>query len=130
MGRRDSERIRMACTRYMSSIQSDDKLIPQLLDVFDHASSAEFARGAGRITAVAKEKDISHLRRIYGRVNGKIRLSVKVIPERVITRNPGLWPKRDLVLSVPVYPNESEFEFFLDSAIGTWTSGTKKTSSR
>lgn len=67
--------------------------------------------------SVATEEDIPHLRKIYGQVGGEMRSAVKVALDRTISRFPELLPKRDLILSVPVYPNETEFEKFLDGAI-------------
>lgn len=116
MREKDCERVRMACIGYLGTIRDDDELIPELFDVMDHSSGAEFIRAATRMAAVAREEDVPHLRRIYGQVGGEMRSAVRVILDRVISRNPGLQPKRDLILSVPVYPNEGEFESFLDSA--------------
>lgn len=117
MRRTDSERVRLACMGYLSVIQSDDELIPQLFDIMDHSSGAEFLRAANRMASIAREEDVPHLRRIYGQVGGEMRSAVKVVLDRVIARNPSLQPKRDLILSIPVYPNESEFEAFLDKAV-------------
>lgn len=117
MRRRDSERVRLACMGYLSVIQSDDELIPQLFDIMDHSSGSEFLRAANRMASVAREEDVPHLRRIYGQVGGEMRSAVKVVLDRVIARNPSLQPKRDLILSIPVYPNENEFEAFLDKAV-------------
>ena len=117
MRQRDAERVRLACMGYLSAIEGDDALIPQLFDVMDHTSGTEFMRAANRMASVAREEDVPHLRRIYGQVGGEMRSAVRVVLDRVIARNPSLQPKRDLILSVPVYPNESEFERFLDSSI-------------
>lgn len=117
MSRRDSERVRMACIGYLSAIEADDSLIPQLFDVMDHSSGAEFLKAANRMGSVAREEDVPHLRRIYGQVGGEMRSAVRVALDRTVARHPSLQPKRDLILSVPVYPDESAFERFLDSAI-------------
>lgn len=117
MRQRDSERVRMACMGYLSTIQGDDELIPQLFDIMDHESGTEFMRAANRMASVAREEDVSHLRRIYGQVGGEMRSAVKVVLDRVISRNPSLESKRDLIMSVPVYPDENAFEAFLDKAI-------------
>lgn len=117
MRQKDSERVRLACIGYLSTIQGDDELIPQLFDVMDHSSGNEFMKAAARMASVAREEDVPHLRRIYGQVGGEMRSAVRVALDRVISRNPSLQPKRDLILSVPVYPNEGEFERFLDSSI-------------
>ena len=102
---------------YLSALQSDDELIPQLFDVMDHTNGSEFMRAANRMASVAREEDVPHLRRIYGQVGGEMRSAVRVVLDRVISRNPSLQSKRDLILSVPVYPNEGEFEAFLDRSI-------------
>lgn len=117
MRQRDSERVRLACMGYLSALQSDDEFIPQLFDVMDHTNGSEFMRAANRMASVAREEDVPHLRRIYGQVGGEMRSAVRVVLDRVISRNPSLQSKRDLILSVPVYPNEGEFEAFLDRSI-------------
>ena len=116
MRQRDSERVRLACMGYLSAIQGDDDLIPQLFDIMDHCSGNEFMRAANRMASVARVEDLPHLRRIYGQVGGEMRSAVRVVLDRLISRNPSLLPKRDLILSVPVYPNEGEFERFLDAS--------------
>lgn len=116
MSRRDSEKVRMACMGYLSAIEADDNLIPQLFDVMDHSSGAEFLKAAARMGSIAREEDVPHLRRIYGQVGGEMRSAVRVALDRTVARHPSLQPKRDLILSVPVYPDESAFERFLDSA--------------
>ena len=46
-----------------------------------------------------------------------MRDETRIILERIIARNPELSRKRDLILSVPVYPDEDAFERFLDTSI-------------
>ena len=116
MRQKDSERVRLACIGYLTSMQEDDELIPQLFDVLEHRNGQEFRKAAMRMASVAREDDIPHLRRIYGQVAGEMRSDIKVVLDRVISRNPHLQSKRELILSVPVYPDEAEFERFLDSA--------------
>ena len=116
MQRSDCEKVRMACIGYLTAIQEDDELIPQLFDILDHREGPEFRKAASRMASVARKEDIPHLRTIYGQVRGEMRSDIKVVLDRVISRNPDLVPKRDLILSVPVYPDEIAFEKFLDSA--------------
>lgn len=113
----DSEKVRMACLAYISAIEDDDKLIPELFDVLDHNNGSEFHRAAVKLASIAREDDISHIRKIYGQVNGDMRTDMKIVLERIISRNPSLVAKRDLLLSVPVYPDEDSFEKFLDTSI-------------
>ena len=117
MGRTDCDRVRMACVGYLSTIQSDDELVPQLLEVLDHRSGAEFIKAASRLGSVAREEDVPHMRRIYGQVGGEMRSAMRVALDRTVSRFPDLQPRRDLILSVPVYPDESAFERFLDSSV-------------
>ncbi len=116
LSKKGSERIRMACLAYRSAIRDDDELIPQLFDVLEHSSGNEFMKAANRMASVAREEDIPRLRRVYGQVGGEMRSAVRAVLDRVIVRNPSLQPKRDLILSVPVYPDEAMFEKFLDTA--------------
>ena len=117
MRRKDSERVRLACIGYLGAMESDDGLTEQLLEVLDHSSGAEFMKAAARIGSVAREEDVPHLRKIYGQVGGEMRSAMRVALDRVVSRYPSLQPKRDLILSVPVYPDEGAFERFLDSSI-------------
>lgn len=114
---RDSEKVRMACLSYLSAMRDDDELIPKLFDTLDHTNGPEFHRAAVRMASIARREDLPHIRRIYGQVNGEMRTDMKIILDRIISRNPDLQGKRDLILSVPVYPDESAFERFLDASI-------------
>ena len=111
------DKVGMACLGYLTAMREDDEAIPVLLDVMDHDHGPEFFRAARRMAAIARAEDLPHVRRIYGQVGGSMRDEVRVVIERIIARNPELVPKKDLILSTPVYPNEAEFERFLDSSI-------------
>lgn len=117
MSKTGSEKVRMACLGYLTTLQEDDDLIPQLFDILDHSTGLEFHRAAVRMAAIAREEDLPHVRKIYGQVNGEMRSDMKVVLDRIISRNPDLVPKRDLILSIPVYPDEMAFDRFLDSSI-------------
>lgn len=117
MGREDCERVRQACLGYMSVIKDEDELAERLFEILDHSSGTEFVKAAMRIGYVATDKDIPHMRKIYGQVGGEMRSGMRSALERVISRYPDLQPKRDLILSVPVYPDEASFERFLDTSI-------------
>lgn len=117
MYQRDSDLVRRACQAYLSTLDNDDEHIPLLFDILDHETGGEFLKAAGRMAAIAREEDIPHLRRIYGQVGGEMRSAVKVVLDRVIVRNPHLESKRDLIMSIPVYPDEEAFEGFLDKAM-------------
>lgn len=111
-----SERVRMACLGYLNNMHDDDVAIPELFDTLEHENGAEFHRAAVRMASIAREEDLPRIRRIYGQVAGDMRTDMKVVLEKIISRNPELVPKRDLILSIPVYPDESAFEAFLDGA--------------
>lgn len=117
MSRTGSERVRMACLGYLTTLKEDDDLIPELFDTLDHTTGIEFHRAAVRMAAIARLEDLDHVRRIYGQVNGEMRDDMKVVLERIIARNPELVPKHDLIMSMPVYPDEMAFDRFLDSSI-------------
>lgn len=117
LGRSSGDKVSMACLGYLTTIDEDDKAIPELFDILDHEHGQEFFRAARRMAGIAREEDIPHLRRIYGQVGGSMKDEIRIVIEKVIARNPGLEATRDLILSTPVYPNESEFERFLDSSI-------------
>lgn len=117
LGRSSGDKISMACLGYLTAINEDDDAIPQLFDTLDHERGQEFFKAARRMSGIARAEDIPHLRRIYGQVGGSMKDEIKIVMEKVISRNPELETTRDLILSTPVYPDESEFERFLDSSI-------------
>lgn len=117
MRKHDSEKVRMACLGYISAMKSDDELISDLFDILDHANGAEFINAANRMGSVGTEDDVPHLRKIYGQVAGERRSAVREALNRIVSRHPALVPKRDLILSVPKYPDENDFEKFLDTAV-------------
>ncbi len=116
---RDSEgdKVSMACIGYLTTIRDDDEAIPALIDIMRHDNGNEFFRAARRLAGIARTKDLADVRRIYGQVNGSMRDEVRTIMERIIDRDPSLESKRDLILSIPIYPDEASFETFLDSSI-------------
>lgn len=112
-----SERVRLSALGYQMHMDDNDKSIPRLFDTLEHCNGQEFDLAARRMQAIARESDIPHLRSIYGQVEGDMRTKMKLVIEAVIERNPSLRPKRDLILSIPVYPDEGAFEAFLDKSM-------------
>ena len=115
--KRGSDRVRIAALGYIMRMEGDDREIPELFDTLEHREGQEFRLAARRMASIARKQDIDHLRSIYGQVDGDMRADIKLAIEAIIGRNPELRPKRDLLLSVPVYPDESAFEAFLDKAV-------------
>ena len=114
--KRGSERVRMACLGYITAMGEDDDLIPDLFDALEHRDGREFSKAASRMASVARVEDLDRIRRIYGQVTGEMASQIAVIIDSVINRNPSLEPKRDYLMSPPVYPDEEAFDSFLDSA--------------
>lgn len=116
---RDSEgdTVSMACLGYLTLMNEDDDAIPGLLDIMNHAHGDEFIRAARRLAGIARAKDVPEIRKIYGQVGGSMRDETRLVLERVIARNPELQRSRELLISVPVYPDEDAFERFLDSSV-------------
>lgn len=117
LGRSSGDKVGMACLGYLTALDEDDETIPRLFDILDHEHGPEFFRAARRMAGIARSEDVPHLRRIYGQVGGSMRDEIRIVIERVIARNPELEATRDLILSMPVYPNEAEFEKFLDTSV-------------
>ncbi|MDO5861865.1 MAG: hypothetical protein Q4Q58_03620 [Thermoplasmata archaeon] len=114
---RDDDSVTMACLGYLTLLNEDDEAIPGLLDVMEHTRGSEFSQAARRMAAVARTEDLPRVRKIYGQVGGTMRDETRQILDRIIARDPELAPKKDLILSIPVYPDEARFESFLDSSI-------------
>ncbi len=111
------DRISMARLGYLSTLRQDDEAVPELFDVLEHRRGQEFSVAARRMASIGRAEDVPRLRRIYGQVGGTMRDDVRDALDRIVSRNPELRPTRDLILSVPVYPDENAFEDFLDGSI-------------
>lgn len=109
--------VSMACLGYLTMLHEDDEAIPRLIDTMEHTRGPDFSRAARRLAGIARASDLPAIRKIYGQVGGTMRDETRIILERIIARNPELSRKRDLILSVPVYPDEEAFEKFLDTSI-------------
>ena len=109
--------VSMARLGYLTSLRQDDEAIPEIMDVLAHKRGQEFILAARRMGTIGRVADVPALRRIYGQVGGAMKDEVRIALERIISRNPELQATSDLILSCPVYPNENEFEEFLDKSI-------------
>lgn len=111
-----SEKVRMACLGYITAMEDEDELIPELFDILEHRDGREFAKAASRMASVARVEDLDRIRRVYGQVSGEMASQMAVVVDSVISRNPSLQSKREYLMSPPVYPDEEAFDSFLDSA--------------
>ena len=116
MRRCGDDRVEMACLGYFSALADADEAAETLLDTIEHVGGEEYSLAARRLAAVARTEDLPRVRRVYGQVGGRMREEAAAVLEAIISRDPSLEPTRDLILSVPVYPDESKFEAFLDSS--------------
>lgn len=114
---KDNENVSSACLGYLTALEEDDDMIPELFDILKHRDGNEFRSAAMRMRAVGRAEDVPHLRVIYGQVDGEMRESVRLALESIIDRNESLRPKKRLLLSVPVFPNEKKFMRFVDNTI-------------
>ena len=113
----DNELVSGACLAYLRAMGDDDDAVPKLLDTMRHTGGKEFMAAASKLRTIAKDTDIPDIRVIYGQVDGDLKESVAAILDSVIARYPELEPKRYLILSEPVYPNEESLTKFLDKSI-------------
>lgn len=114
--RKDNDRVVTACLGYLKTMDEDDDLVIELMDILEYKRGTEFRNAAMKMGKVGRSEDVPTLRRIYGQVDGEMRADIKECLTRIIDRDPELKAKRDLLLSVPVFPNEKEFISFLRSA--------------
>lgn len=112
-----SEAVRLSSLGYLKHMSDNDRLIEELFDILEHRSGQEFMLAARKMAKIARTSDMAHVRGIYGQVDGEMREQVKAVIVSIISRSPELKDKKDLLLSIPVYPNEYEFESFLDKSI-------------
>ncbi len=113
----DKEAVSMACLGYVNTLEDRDRLIPDLFDIMEHKRGQEFTKAAMKMRSSGRSEDIPRLRRIYGQVDGDMRADVKLALSSIVDRDEKLKSKKNLILSVPVYPNEDAFERFLDKSI-------------
>jgi hypothetical protein len=112
----DNENVSSACLGYLKAVGEDDELIPQLIETLDLKRGQEFRKAAMRLAAVGRREDIKDIRRIYGQVDGEMREDIKKTLLAVIGRHDDLASKKELLLTVPVFPNEKNFISFLNSS--------------
>lgn len=110
-----NENVSSTCLGYLTSMREDDSLIPDLMDVLKHRDGNEFRNAAYKIRSVGRAEDVPELRRIYGQVDGEMRESIRLALESIIDRNESLIPKKRLLLSVPIFPDEKKFMKFVEN---------------
>ena len=113
----DKENVQIACLGYLNAIDENDTMIPELFDVLEHKNGVEFRRAAAKLSSVGRSEDIRRLRKIYGQVSGEMRDEAKKALTAIIDRDVSLKEKKELLLSVPIFPDENKFAAFLDSSI-------------
>ncbi|MDR0778629.1 MAG: HEAT repeat domain-containing protein [Methanomassiliicoccaceae archaeon] len=113
----DKEWVKIACLGYLNAMNESDNMIPDLFDVLEHKRGPDFERAAKRLAAVGRSEDVPRLRKTYGQVTGDMRDIIQRTLISIIDRDPELIKKKELILSVPVFPDEKRFSMFLDSSI-------------
>ena len=111
----DKNVVKTACLGYLSAMNESDTMVPELFDVLEHKDGPEFMRAAAKLRNVVRSEDVPRLRKLYGRVSGEMREEIKKILVAVIDRDAELGRKRELLLSLPVYPDERKFLSFLET---------------
>jgi len=113
----DKDAVKTACLGYLDSVNEEDTMIPDLFDVLEHKNGQEFKRAAMTMGSIGRSADVPRIRKIYGQVTGDMREDIKAALISVIDRDAELRKKKDLLLSVPVFPDERKFLSFLDGSI-------------
>lgn len=113
----DNDYVSGACLAYLDSIGSDDDAIPVLMDTLRHTKGQEFRNAAMRLRGMARDRDVSEIREIYGQVEDDLKEPVMLILTSILARYPDLESKRYLILSEPVYPDEERLKRFLDKSL-------------
>lgn len=117
MSTKDTEKVRGACIGYMSVVTDATDRIPKLLETIRYKSGEEFSKAAVEMGDIGRMEDIDLIRRSYGLVKGSMRKELHDTLTRIIDRHPELEHRRDLILSLPVRPDEDDFGKFLDKSI-------------
>lgn len=116
MRRMDKEMVTLACLAYLTGIEENDDLVPQLLIVLREGKGEEFRNAAAKMCSAGRPEDIGALREIHGGLQDERAALVREAIEAIVDRTPSLTGKKDLLLSLPVFPNEDAYSRFLDKA--------------
>lgn len=109
----DTEKVRGACIGYLSAIADVEERVPKIMDTLRHSRDDDFSKAASIMGSIGRMEDIDELRKIYGRVRGDMRKRIFDALSRIISRYPELESKKDLILSVPVHPDEDSYDRFI-----------------
>jgi ribosomal protein S27AE len=112
----DNDRVSSACLAYLASVDEDDNYIPELLDVLEHRNGSEFFRAASKMASIGRKEDIPELRKIHGQVNGEMHNAIGKALVSIVDRNADLKPKKSLIMSAPIFPDEKSFLKFADNS--------------
>lgn len=117
MSRTDTEKVKGACVGYLTAISETEEKIPKLLETIRFKNGEEFSKAANLLGTFGRKEDIDDIRKVYGMVKGKMREEIHLTLSKIIGRYPDLQPKSELILSVPVRPDEDSFDRFVNKAI-------------
>lgn len=113
----DTEKVRGACIGYLSIVADAEERIPHLMDTLRRSRGEDFSKAASQMGSIGRSEDIDGLRKIYGQVRGDMRKDIFNTLTRIIGRYPELEPKRDLILSVPIPPDEDSYDRFITASV-------------
>ena len=117
MSIRDKDKVVGACIAYLKTIETNENRMPDLLYTVNHRTGTEFRTAMRTIGAIATEKDVPEIRRVYGQVGGEMREQTAAALNRIVDRDPDLERKREFILSLPRYPDEEAYLAFLKKSI-------------
>ena len=117
MSKSDTQRVRDYCLGYLKALEADDGRIPGLIDTIQHSRGEEYHSAAVALAKIARPEDVDAVREVYGLTEGPMREDARAILEGILERNPPLRRQRNLILSLPVYPDEAAFDRFLDRSM-------------
>ncbi len=117
MSVRDKDVVVGACLAYLKTLDTNEDRMPELLYTANHRDGTEFRTAMRTIGAIATEKDIPEIRKVYGQVQGEMREQTAAALARIVDRDPDLERKREFILSIPRYPDEGAYLAFLRKSI-------------
>ena len=113
----DKENVRIACLSYLAAIGEADTMMPDLFDILEHKRGQEFRAAAIKAGSAGRSEDVPRLRKIYGQVTGEMREDIQKALTLITDRDENLRKNRELILSIPIFPDEKKFNAFLDNSI-------------
>ncbi len=115
--RHDVDVVSASCLAYLTRLDEEDQLVPQLLDVLNTQGGKEFKDAVRQMARVGRDEDIPPLREILEGLHDERGDLVLEAIDKIVDRYPELQDRRILLCSRPVFPNEESLSRFIERGV-------------